>query len=338
VPRSPSDAASSDVATRAKSSSSSSATTRQTVQVGERRLAISNLDKILYPQTGFTKGEMLDYYARVAPVLLPHLDGRPLTRKRYPNGVDEQPFFEKNAPRGTPEWVRTVTLPVPGSTKNRETIDFVVVDELATLIWAANLASIELHVPQWKVDRAGKGLDADLLVLDLDPGAPASIVECCEVALLLRDALREDGVTAYPKTSGSKGMQLYAPLQPTPSDDARDYARVLATRLEKARPHLIVSEMAKAVRHGKVFIDWSQNVAAKTTVAPYSLRARPEPTVSTPITWDEVSSCTTPEQLKFVAGEVLNRIEADGDLLADLVTLPNSRRARLPMKARPAVR
>jgi bifunctional non-homologous end joining protein LigD len=326
VPRSPS-----DVAPRAKPSAAKpTAGARQTVQVGDRRLQVSNLEKILYPQTGFTKGEMLDYYARVAPVLLPHLAGRPLTRKRYPNGVDAQSFFEKNAPRGTPGWVRTVTLPVPGSTKNRETIDFVVVDELATLIWAANLASIELHVPQWRVDRDGKVLDADLLVLDLDPGPPATIVECCEVALLLRDALSDDGITAYPKTSGSKGMQLYAPLRLTSSDQTRSYARSLAHRLEKARPDLVVSDMTKALRHGKVLIDWSQNAAAKTTVAPYSLRARPEPTVSTPITWDEVSNCTAVEDLKFVADDVLRRVDEAGDLLADLVELPNGRRARLP--------
>ncbi len=321
VPRSPS-----DVPTRAKPS----APARQTVQVGDRRLQISNLEKILYPQTGFTKGQMLDYYARVAPALLPHLAGRPLTRKRYPNGVGAQSFFEKNAPRGTPDWVRTVTLPVPGSTKNRETIDFVIVEELATLIWAANLASIELHVPQWKVDRSGEALDADLLVLDLDPGPPASVVECCEVALLLRDALSEDGIVAYPKTSGSKGLQLYAPLRPTPSDDTRAYARSLALRLEKERPDLVVSEMTKALRPGKVLIDWSQNVAAKTTVAPYSLRARPEPTVSTPVTWDEVSNCAAVEDLKFVADDVLRRIDDMGDLLADLVELPTGRRARLP--------
>jgi bifunctional non-homologous end joining protein LigD len=321
VPRSPSDAA-----TAAKPSGAA----RQTVQVGDRRLQISNLEKILYPQTGFTKGEMLDYYARVAPVLLPHLAGRPLTRKRYPNGVDGQSFFEKNAPRGTPDWVRTVTLPVPGSTKNRDTIDFVVVDGLATLVWAANLASIELHVPQWRVDRKGTVLDADLLVLDLDPGPPATIVECCEVALLLRDALSDDGIAAYPKTSGSKGMQLYAPLRLTSSERTRGYARSLAHRLEKARPELIVSDMTKALRHGKVLIDWSQNAAAKTTVAPYSLRARPEPTVSTPITWDEVSNCASVEDLKFVADDVLRRVDEVGDLLADLVELPTGRRARLP--------
>lgn len=303
---------------------------KQSVQVGERRLAITNLEKILYPGSGFTKGEMLDYYARVAPAMLPHLAGRPLTRKRYPDGVDGPSFFEKNAPRGTPEWVRTVTLPVPGSTKNRDTIDYVVADELATLIWVANLAAIELHIPQWKVDARGKRLDADLLVLDLDPGAPATVVECCEVALLLRDSLQADGLQAYPKTSGSKGLQLYAPLRPTSSDLARDYARSLALRLQKQRADLVVAEMTKSLRGGKVFIDWSQNVAAKTTAAPYSLRARPEPTASTPITWDEVTACSSPDDLKFLADDVLSRVEQHGDLLADLVTLPPKRRARLP--------
>lgn len=303
------------------------------VQVGDRRLVISNLTKILYPQTGFTKGEVLDYYARVAPVLLPHLAGRPLTRKRYPNGVDGPSFFEKNAPRGTPEWVRTVTLPVPGSTMNRETIDFVIVDDLPTLIWTANLASLELHVPQWKVGPRGGVQDADLLVLDLDPGPPATIVECCEVALLLKEILESDGLTGYAKTSGSKGMQLYAPLRPTPADDTRVYARSLARRLEKQRPDLVVSDMTKALRQGKVLIDWSQNAAAKTTVGPYSLRARPEPTVSTPVTWDEVAACRSPEELVFLPDAVLERIEADGDLLADLVSLTAKRRPKLPTGA-----
>jgi len=306
---------------------------KTTVQVGDRRLAITNLTKILYPQTGFTKGEVLDYYARVAPVLLPHLAGRPLTRKRYPNGVDGPSFFEKNAPRGTPEWVRTVTLPVPGSTMNRETIDFVIVDDLPTLVWTANLASLELHVPQWRVGPCGGVQDADLLVLDLDPGPPATIVECCEVALLLREILESDGLKGYPKTSGSKGMQLYAPLRATSSDDTRLYARSLARRLERQRPDLVVSDMTKALRQGKVLVDWSQNAAAKTTVAPYSLRARPEPTVSTPITWDEVAACRSPEQLVFLPAAVLDRIEADGDLLADLVTLTTKQRPKLPAGA-----
>jgi bifunctional non-homologous end joining protein LigD len=306
---------------------------KTTVQVGDRRLAITNLTKILYPQTGFTKGEVLDYYARVAPVLLPHLAGRPLTRKRYPNGVDGPSFFEKNAPRGTPEWVRTVTLPVPGSTMNRETIDFVIVEDLPTLVWTANLASLELHVPQWKVGPRGGVQEPDLLVLDLDPGPPATIVECCEVALLLKEILEADGLTGYAKTSGSKGMQLYAPLRPTPADDTRLYARSLARRLEKQRPDLVVSDMTKALRHGKVLVDWSQNAAAKTTVAPYSLRARPEQTVSTPVTWDEVAACQSPEELVFLSAAVLERIEADGDLLADLVTLTTKQRPKLPSGA-----
>ena len=306
---------------------------KTTVQVGDRRLAITNLTKILYPQTGFTKGEVLDYYARVAPVLLPHLAGRPLTRKRYPNGVDGPSFFEKNAPRGTPEWVRTVTLPVPGSTMNRETIDFVIVEDLPTLVWTANLAALELHVPQWKVGPRGGVQDPDLLVLDLDPGPPATIVECCEVALLLKEILEADGLTGYAKTSGSKGMQLYAPLRPTPADDTRLYARSLARRLEKQRPDLVVSDMTKALRHGKVLVDWSQNAAAKTTVAPYSLRARPEPTVSTPVTWDEVAACQSPEELVFLSDAVLERVAADGDLLADLVTLTTKQRPKLPRGA-----
>jgi bifunctional non-homologous end joining protein LigD len=309
---------------------------KTTVQVGDRRLAITNLTKILYPQTGFTKGEVLDYYARVAPVLLPHLAGRPLTRKRYPNGVDGPSFFEKNAPRGTPDWVRTVTLPVPGSTMNRETIDFVIVEDLPTLVWTANLASLELHVPQWKVGPRGGVQDPDLLVLDLDPGPPATIVECCEVALLLKEILESDGLTGYAKTSGSKGMQLYAPLRPTPADDTRLYARSLARRLEKQRPDLVVSDMTKALRHGKVLVDWSQNAAAKTTVAPYSLRARPEPTVSTPVTWDEVAGCRSPDELVFLSDAVLARIEAGGDLLADLVTLTTKQRPKLPASAAPA--
>jgi bifunctional non-homologous end joining protein LigD len=307
-----------------------SKTNKTIVEVGDHRLAISNLEKILYPQTGFTKGQVLDYYARIAPVLLPHLTGRPLTRKRYPNGVDGPSFFEKNAPRGTPEWVRTVTLPVPGSTMNRETIDFVIVDNLETLVWTANLAALELHVPQWKVGPRGGVQQPDLLVLDLDPGAPATIVECCEVALLLKEILEADGLVGYAKTSGSKGLQMYAPIKPTPDDATRAYARGLAKRLEKQRPDLVVSDMTKALRHGKVLVDWSQNAAAKTTVAPYSLRARPEPTVSTPVSWVEVSDCRSPESLVFLANQVLDRVERDGDLLADLGSQPTARRPRLP--------
>ncbi|HEX4817850.1 MAG TPA: non-homologous end-joining DNA ligase [Nonomuraea sp.] len=282
------------------------------VKVEGRELTLSNLDKVLYPDYGFTKAEVIDYYSRVAPALLPHLEGRPLTVKRYPNGVAGQFFFEKNAPEHTPGWVRRVNLPVPGSTKNRESIDFAVVDDLPTLVYYANLAALELHVPQWRVDADGRALPPDLLVFDLDPGAPATIVECCQVALMLRELLRAEGLTARPKTSGSKGMQLYADWDCREEPSA--YARRLAQALEKEHPGQVVSVMAKKARPGKVFIDWSQNNPAKTTVAPYSLRAREQPTVSTPLTWKEVESCERAEDLVFTAPDVLARVEKRGDL------------------------
>jgi bifunctional non-homologous end joining protein LigD len=289
------------------------------VDVDGRTLTLSNLEKVLYPDTGFTKGEVIDYYARIADVMLPHLRGRPATFRRFPNGVDGKSFFEKNAPQGKPDWVRTVRLPVPGSTMNRETIDFVVVEDRPTLVWAANLASLEVHVPQWKVGPRGAAHDPDLLVLDLDPGPPATIVECCAVALLLREILVADGLEPVAKTSGSKGMQLYAALRETPSDGTSTYAHDLAQRLESEHPDLVVSRMTKTLRPSKVFVDWSQNNAAKTTVAPYSLRARPRPTVSTPLTWDDVDACREPEDLVFTAPEVLARVERDGDLFESLL-------------------
>jgi bifunctional non-homologous end joining protein LigD len=292
---------------------------KSAVEVEGRRLVVSNLDKVLYPETGFTKGEVIDYYARVADVLLPHLRSRPISFKRYPDGVDGEGFFAKNAPRGTPDWVRTVRLPVPGSSKNRETIDYVVVDDLPTLIWAANLAALELHVPQWTVGPRGAVRDANLLVLDLDPGAPATVVECARVAVMLREELAEEGLSAYAKTSGSKGMQVYAPVVAVPSDRTSAYAHDLAKRLEKAHPDLVVSRMAKDVRPSKVFVDWSQNAAAKTTVAPYSLRARAQQWVSTPITWDEVEACRAPTDLQFRSDEVLARLEEQGDLFTPLL-------------------
>lgn len=282
------------------------------VKVGGRELTLSNLDKVLYPDYGFTKAEIIDYYSRIAPVLLPHLQGRPLTVKRYPNGVNGQSFFEKNAPEHTPDWVRRVNLPAPGSTKNRETIDFAVVDDLPTLVYYANLAALELHVPQWRVDEDGQALPPDTLVFDLDPGAPATIVECTRVALMLREVLKNDGLTALPKTSGGKGMQLYADW------DCREepsvYAKRLAQLLEKEHRDQVVSVMTKKARPGKVFIDWSQNNPAKTTVAPYSLRARERPTVSTPLTWKEVEDCERPDDLVFTAPDVLARVEKRGDL------------------------
>ena len=281
------------------------------VDVEGRHVALTNLEKVLYPN-GFTKGQVVDYYTRVAPVLLPHLAGRAVTRKRYPNGVEGQVFFEKNTPRGTPDWVHTEVLPSPGSSKNRDTIEYVVIDDLATLVWTANLAALELHTHMWRVGRK----TPDLLVLDLDPGPPADVVTCCEVALLLRDRLGQDNVVAYPKTSGNKGMQLYAKA---PTRDTSAYAKQLAEELERSHPHLVVSRMTKAVRPGKVFVDWSQNNPAKTTVSVYSLRARDEPTVSTPITWEEVEGCRRATDLVFTSDQVLDRVATDGDLFGPLL-------------------
>ncbi len=293
--------------------------TRISVDVGGRTVVLSNLDKVLYPEVGFTKGQVLDYYTRIAPVLLPHLAGRALTRKRYPDGVLGQVFFEKNAPRGTPEWVRTVTLPTPGSSKGRETIDFVVVDDLATLVWTANLASLELHTHMWRVDRDAP----DLVVFDLDPGPPATVVECCRVALLLRPLLEADGLLPLAKTSGSKGLQLYARAAQPTSEQTSAYAKGLAQRLEAEHPDLVVHRMTKSLRDGKVLVDWSQNSAAKTTVSVYSLRARERPTVSTPVTWDEVAACASASSpassLVFTSDDVLARVDRDGDLFAPLL-------------------
>jgi bifunctional non-homologous end joining protein LigD len=288
------------------------------VDVEGHQVALTNLEKVLYPN-GFTKGQVLDYYTRIAPVLLPHLAGRAVTRKRYPDGVEGQVFFEKNAPRGTPDWVTVVTLPSPGSSKGRETIDYVVVDRLAALVWTANLASLELHTHMWRV-QDGKALPPDLIVFDLDPGPPATIVECCRVALLLRTVLEADGHTAVAKTSGSKGLQLYARAGSFGSaEETSAYAKSLAQRLEKEHPDLVVHRMTKALRDGKVLVDWSQNSAAKTTVSVYSLRARPTPTVSTPVTWDEVEACRRPEDLVFTSDDVLARVEESGDLFAPLL-------------------
>ena len=296
------------------------------VDVDGRTLRLSNLDKVLYPEVGLTKGEIITYYTTVAPVLLPHLAARALTRKRYPNGVDGQFFFEKNAPRGTPDWVRTVRLPAPGSTKNRDEIDYIVVEELATLVWLANLAALELHTPQWKVGPRGGVHGADQLVLDLDPGAPAAIRECCQVALLLREALVGIGLDPVAKTSGSKGLQVYAAIAPTPSDTVNAWAHELAKQVEREQPDLVVSRMTKSLRPGKVLVDWSQNNGAKTTVTVYSLRARPTATVSTPVTWDEVAGAADGAPLSFTQADVLTRID-DGDLFEPLLA---SHRPKLP--------
>jgi len=284
------------------------------VSIGGRDLELSNLDKLMYPAAGFTKGEVIDYYVNVGEVILPHLADRLLTRKRWPDGTASQPFFEKNMPRGTPDWVRTVMMEEHGD----DGVEYVVADDLPTLVWLANLAALELHVPQWKVGPRGGPQDPDLVVFDLDPGAPADIIDCFNIALALRELLAADGLTAYPKTSGNKGAQLYVPIEPTTSRRTSEYAKKLADQLAQAIPDDVVSSMDKKVRKGKVFIDWSQNNAAKTTIAPYSMRGIDRPTVSTPLTWDEVESATKAADLRFETDDVLGRLDEHGDLLADM--------------------
>jgi bifunctional non-homologous end joining protein LigD len=298
------------------------------VEVDGKRLKLSNLEKVLYPATGFTKGEVLDYYTRISAVMLPHLADRPVTLRRFPDGVEAGSFYAKNVPRGAPRWLRTVRVPgdgssEPGAERKSPLLEFVVLDDLASLLFVANLASLELHVPQWRVTEEGRPARPDLLVLDLDPGEPATIVECCRVAISLRDELRRDGMEAVAKTSGGKGMQLYAPVPAgDPPLDTRDYARDLAERLEVAQRDLVVSNMRKSLRRGKVLVDWSQNSPAKTTVAVYSLRANPQPTASTPVTWEEVertAAAGDPSLLRFLALDTLARVESHGDLFAPLL-------------------
>jgi bifunctional non-homologous end joining protein LigD len=286
------------------------------VEVEGRKLALSNLDKVLYPAAGFTKAQVIDYYQRIAPVLLPHIAGRPVTIKRYPDGVDGNFFFQKNAPAGRPDFVPTGRVPSPGSTRSRDTIDYVLGGDLPTLIWAANLAALELHTPMWRFPQIG---EPDLLVFDLDPGPPATVVECCAVALLLRPLLTGLGLDPVAKTSGGKGLQLYAAVSEMSSEQTSDLAKGLAERLEQDEPKLVVSRMTKALRPRKVLIDWSQNNAAKTTIASYSLRAREQPTVSTPVSWEEVEACRRPADLVFTADDVLGRVDRSGDLLARLI-------------------
>ncbi|MCS0634273.1 non-homologous end-joining DNA ligase [Streptomyces sp. LP05-1] len=290
-------------------------------EVAGRRIALSNLEKVIHPATGTTKGELLHYYATVVDALLPHLRDRPLSFLRYPDGPDGQLFFTKNPPPGTPGWVKTAPVPRSEDPGTRQ----VMVDGLASLMWAANLV-VEFHTPQW---RAAAPAVADRLVLDLDPGAPATVVECCRVAAWLRRRLAADGLEAYAKTSGAKGLHLYAPLEPTPSERVSAYARALAVEAEAELPELVVHRMAKALRPGKVFVDHSQNSAAKTTAAPYTLRARREPAVSTPVTWEEVAGCGDPAQLVFLLPDIGPRLRRYGDLLAPLTAGPPAA-GRLP--------
>ncbi|MFD4123994.1 non-homologous end-joining DNA ligase [Streptomyces globisporus] len=280
-------------------------------EVEGRRVSLSNLDKVLYPATGTTKGEVLHYYAAtVGSVILPHLADRPASFLRYPDGPGGQLFFTKNPPPGTPAWVETTPVPRSEDQGARQ----VVVRDLASLMWAANLV-VEFHTPQWRTGAPGV---ADRIVFDLDPGSPATVVECCAVALWLRERLADDGLAAYGKTSGSKGLHLLVPLEPTPSGEVSAYAKRLAMEAEEALPALALHRMKRALRPGKVFVDFSQNSASKTTATPYTLRARPEPTVSAPVTWDEIMECRKAGVLVFRAGDMAARLDLHGDLLAPL--------------------
>jgi bifunctional non-homologous end joining protein LigD len=282
---------------------------RLEVQVEGRTLSLSNLKKVMYPAVGFTKGEVIDYYTRVAPVLLPHLRDRPLTLKRYPNGVEGGHFYEKNCPSHAPEWVRKERV---------DKIDYCVCDDLSTMVWLANLADLELHPSLSLVDDINR---PTVMAFDLDPGPPAGLAECCEVAVMLRDALSQLGLESFAKTSGSKGIQVYVPLNVEGVDydhGTKLLSQALARHLEAEHPKLIVSQQKKELRRGKVLIDWSQNDEHKTTVAVYSLRARERPTVSTPLRWSELAD---PAALEFEAADVLERVERHGDLFAPVVEL-----------------
>jgi len=292
---------------------------RLEIEVDGRTLSLSNLDKVLYPEAGFTKGHVIDYYTRVAPVLLDHLRGRPLTLKRYPNGVDKPYFYEKQCPSHRPEWVRTAPI---YSRSNRRTIDFCLCDDLPTLVWLANLADLEMHTSLATAEDYER---PTVLAFDLDPGPPATIVECAEVALELRAVFAHIGMEAFPKTSGSKGMQVYVPLNtPVTYERTRAFSHGIAQLLERRLGGLVVSDMKKELRKGKVLVDWSQNAQHKTTVCAYSLRALPQPTVSTPLTWEEVEAVTEsrdPDDLVFTSADLLERVAEDGDCFAPVLEL-----------------
>lgn len=296
------------------------------VEVEGRAILLRNLDKVFYPETGFTKGEVVDYYRRVAPVLLPHLRDRALTLKRYPEGVDGPHFYEKRCPRHRPDWFRTEAIWSEG---NQEHIDYCVVDDLPSLVWLASIADLELHPSLSLVDDVNR---PTALVFDLDPGPPADLVTCCDVALLLRRLLGGLGLEAFPKGSGSKGMQLYVPLAGATYDATKPFAHAVARLLERRHPDLVVERMAKALRGGKVLVDWSQNDPHKTTVCAYSLRARPRPTVSAPLRWTEVEKAARTRDagpLVFEAEALLRRVDRLGDLFAPVLSL----RQRLPAPA-----
>jgi bifunctional non-homologous end joining protein LigD len=289
------------------------------VDIDGKHLKLSNLDKVLYPAAGFTKGQVIDYYVRVAPVLVPHIAGHPLTLKRYPEGVDHPFFFEKNAPKHRPDWVKTAPIWSEG---NNRYVNYILPNDLPTLVWVANLASIELH-PSLSL---AKDIDCPtMMVFDLDPGPPANIVQCSQVAMWLRTIFDHFGLQSFPKTSGSKGLQIYVPLHtPTSYDVTKPFAHAIARLLEDEHRDLVVSDMKKALRVGKVLVDWSQNDEHKTTVSVYSLRARERPTVSTPVKWEEVELALKKKNaslLVFEAKQVLDRVDKMGDLFEPVRTL-----------------
>lgn len=297
-----------------------------TVDIQGKQLALTNLDKVMYPETGFTKGQLIDYYVRIAPMLLPHLQGRALTLKRYPNGVNGMFFYEKNCPKHRPEWVQVAPIWSPG---NNKWMNYCLAQDLPTLVWAANLADIELHT---SLSLASDPMRPQFIVFDLDPGAPANIVQCCRVGLWVRDTFEKLGLQSFAKTSGSKGLQVYVPLHtPITYNETKSFAHELARLLERQHPELIVSDMKKALRVGKILVDWSQNDDYKTTVCVYSMRAKDHPTCSTPVTWDEVENCLKredPELLVFTFDKVLARAEEHGDIFAPVLKL----KQKLPSK------
>jgi bifunctional non-homologous end joining protein LigD len=294
--------------------------------VEDRKIPVSNLDKVLYPKAGFTKGQVIDYYIRVAPVLLPHLKDRPLTMKRYPDGVEGEFFYEKNCPSHRPKWVKTAKVWSEG---NNRMMNYCLAQDLPTLVWAANLADLELHT---SLSRKNSIKRPTMMVFDLDPGAPADIVQCCQVGLWLRDLLAGMKLKSFAKTSGSKGLQVYVPLNTAVTyDRTKDLSRALGQHLEHHHADLVTSNMSKAVRKGKVFVDWSQNDEHKTTICVYSLRAREEPTVSTPVTWDEVENCLKKKKadlLRFRSDKVLIRVDKLGDVFEPVEKL----KQKLPKK------
>lgn len=289
------------------------------LEVEGREIKLSNLEKVLYPKAGFTKGQLIDYYTRISPVLLPHLAERALTLKRYPNGVDGMFFYEKNCPKYRPPWMKTVKVWSEG---NNRFMYYCEAGDLPTLVWLANLADIELHT---SLARAANVKQPTVIAFDLDPGPPADIVQCCQVGLWVREIFEQFGLQSFAKTSGSKGLQIYIPLNtPVTFDQTKAFAHAIARLLEERHPDEVVSDMKKALRVNKVLVDWSQNDDHKTTVNVYSLRAKDQPTVSTPVTWEEVEHCLSkkdPSLLVFTAEQVLKRVEKYGDLFEPVLKL-----------------